>query len=235
MAELTIGSWRIAIHRTPPEPGEIARMYDAASLLWHPVVSLLGYPRCYRRLFRQLADDGWLEGLQEGAAVLDAGVGSGALSSALDASVSIRPHLHGIDLSPRMLVNARTRLQRGTRIDQVRLRHGSVDALPYAPESFDLVMSAHVVEHLGTPQTAVRELTRVLRAGAPLLIVTTHPNLASTLQGLRWRYRAIDPERMNDWMTAEGLRDVRCYPLPRRLCPPGLRSTAFIGRKPGQR
>jgi SAM-dependent methyltransferase len=46
--------------------------------------------------------------------------------------------------------------------------------LPFADGMFDLVTSAHVIEHVGNPQAFVAELARLVRPGGVLAIVTDH-------------------------------------------------------------
>jgi SAM-dependent methyltransferase len=46
-----------------------------------------------------------------------------------------------------------------------------LDALPFADTSFDAALSIVTLEHLPEPGAALREMARVLRPGAPLLIV----------------------------------------------------------------
>ena len=47
-------------------------------------------------------------------------------------------------------------------------------ALPFAPASFDAALNIVTLEHLPEPAAALSELARVLRPGAPLLIVAPH-------------------------------------------------------------
>ncbi len=47
-------------------------------------------------------------------------------------------------------------------------------ALPFAPNSFDAVLNIVTLEHLREPAEALREIARVLRPGAPLLIAAPH-------------------------------------------------------------
>jgi SAM-dependent methyltransferase len=46
----------------------------------------------------------------------------------------------------------------------------SVDTLPFEDETFDAAMLTQVLEHVRTPDVAVREAHRVLRKGGPLLV-----------------------------------------------------------------
>jgi SAM-dependent methyltransferase len=59
--------------------------------------------------------------------------------------------------------------------------HGSIDALPVADASFDVVLCLQVLEHVPNPAAAVRELRRVVRPGGRVLLSTHgvypfHPN-----------------------------------------------------------
>jgi SAM-dependent methyltransferase len=112
--------------------------------------------------------------VQPGDRVLDAGCGSGHLF-AYDlrgrASLTV-----GVDLTADVAHNSN--------ID-APLR-GSLAALPFASETFDLIICKHVLEHLEQPESALRELARVLRPHGRLLILTPSrfhyvPLLASLL------------------------------------------------------
>ena len=47
----------------------------------------------------------------------------------------------------------------------VEFVHGDATALPFEDESFDAVVAALVLLHLGTPERAVEQAARVLRSG----------------------------------------------------------------------
>jgi ubiquinone/menaquinone biosynthesis C-methylase UbiE len=232
MVELSFGTWRVSIRRTTPDITDVARMYDEAAWHWHPIVSLLGYARAYENLFEALAADGWLRRLPEGAKALDAGVGAAALSIALAKTAPYVREIHGVDIAPRMLAQAREKLRRLRRPELiVQLRYGDVDSLPYQAGDFDMVMSAHVLEYSFDPSKTVREMARVLRGGAPLLMVTTRANGLSAWHGLRWRYRPIESQQLQQWMCDAGLSDIRRYTLEGGPFLPGSLSEAHIGWK----
>lgn len=92
--------------------------------------------------------------------VLDAGAGTGALSRGLARRL---PDVHPVlvDLSPGMLARA------GDLGDPRAV--ASVTALPFADGTFDVVVSAWVIETVDDPHAAVSELLRVLRPGGRLV------------------------------------------------------------------
>ena len=65
----------------------------------------------------------------------------------------------GVDLSDTMLAYARAH------VAGVEFVHGDATALPFEDESFDAVVGAFVLLHLGTPERAVEQAARVLRSG----------------------------------------------------------------------
>lgn len=230
--ELSIGTWRVSIQRTVPETTDLARMYDAAARFWHPIMRLLGYSRIYRGLFAKLANDGCLECLQNSAKVLDGGIGTGALSISLTEVIPGPLEIHGIDIASRMLGQARDNLQRLARPNlTLYMRCGNVDCQLYGEGHFDMVMSAHMLEHSANPLETISEMVRVLKVGRPLLIVTTRASRISALHGLRWRYRSIDSRQLQHWMHQAGLLDIRHYSLNGSMFLPGPSSKAYIGWK----
>ncbi len=127
------------------------------------------YDRYWRRLWLlvagRAAEKAMLDAVTRAAAatarprVLDAGAGTGALSRRL---TQVLPDVHPVlvDISPGMLARA----------DDLHNPRAvaSVAALPFADSTFDLVMSAWVIETVDSPSTAVTEMLRVLRPGGLL-------------------------------------------------------------------
>ncbi len=97
---------------------------------------------------------------------LDAGCGTGFLSFQLAA----RGHrVVGVDFAPAMIEEARRKS--APYADRVRFEHGDVEQLPFAPASFDLVISRHLLWTLPHPEAAIDEWIRVLRSGGRLVVV----------------------------------------------------------------
>jgi len=99
--------------------------------------------------------------------VLDAGCGPGFLSrDLLDLGFAVE----SLDLSEGMVLEARKTI--GAARASVSL--GSIEALPYADASFDLVCCCGVIEYLPDYIQAAREFLRVLRPGGYLILPTTN-------------------------------------------------------------
>jgi ubiquinone/menaquinone biosynthesis C-methylase UbiE len=104
--------------------------------------------------------DRWYRGPQP-ARILDAGCGTGGMVHWLSRHGAVT----GLDIAEAALSRAQSRgLQ--------SLARGSVDALPFQSESFDLVTSFDVLYHLSVKDDlqALHEIARVLTPGGMLLI-----------------------------------------------------------------
>lgn len=226
---MTLGTWQITIQRIPPTRAELASMYDRAAERWQPTLRRLRYDRVYTNLFAQLQADGLLRGLTSGGRVLDCGIGTAAFSLALVRTIATPVQIEGIDISAQMLAQARRNL-RAAGIEP-RLHQRDMRRLPCGRRRFDLVMSAHLLEHLDDPPAGLAEMARVLRPGAPLLVVVTRGNWFDALLRLKWRYTTITPTQLERWMRDLGLVNIRAYDLATERSPALLTSVACIGFK----
>src|SRR4051812_5417066 len=73
-------------------------------------------------------------------------------------------------------------------LDPERIVDATGEALPFADNSFDIVYSSNVLEHVGDPARVLREAVRVLKPGGTLQIVC--PNYLSYFDG---HYAALHP------------------------------------------
>lgn len=104
-----------------------------------------------------------------------------------------------MDASPRMLEIARAN---ASRFSNVEYQVGSIESLPFADESFDIVCSAGVIEYLQNCDDAIKEMYRVLRPGGVLILSTTN-----ALAPAHWFRRVLTPiARIRVVARAFGLR-----------------------------
>ena len=226
--EFGIGSWRVSIDQIRPDNEALKERYDDVAPFWHAAIRRLGYLRAYRGLFQRLQDSCHLSHLTGASHILDAGIGTGGLSAAL---LQVRPEVgtvHGSDISAGMLAEASWRLaQMGHR----PVLHHQDSRQRISSPPFDLIISAHMLEHLPDPAGGLEILVEQLRPGAPLVIIMTRRGLASSWLHLNWHIRTSSARGLINMMQAAGLWDAH---LVRLGGPPwcSWMSTAAIGYKP---
>lgn len=212
--ELANRSWLPLLQPAPLHGNKLANLYDRSAPTWAASLERLGYQRAYAELLQRLHKEGMLSHLQNGSPVLDNGIGTAALSLSLTQTIDIKLQLYGVDLSLQMLNEARAVLDNVGITPQ--LYHADAQNLRFADQSFDLVMSAHMLEHLEDPRAGVQEMMRVLRPGSPLLLFVTRPGLCNTYISFRWRYQTIDASQLMGWLYEAGARDVQLHQLTGR-------------------
>ena len=95
----------------------------------------------------------------------------------------------GFDQSEVALDLARRRFELEDR--QGHFVDGSVTELPFEDESFDAVYSFGVLHHVPEPETAVRELHRVLRPGGTALVMLYHRHSLNYYAGIMLLRRSM--------------------------------------------
>ena len=223
------GSWRISLQRRALSARQLIRNYDHAAPGWNRKLERLGFPDAYETLLRDVLPDDTARATGARARVLDCGVGTGALSCALARAMPGPIDLDAIDISPRMLNQASHNLRENN--IAVSLRCGDVRALPYDDGAFDIVMTAHVLEHLTDPGDALHEMMRVLKPGGLLIACLTRRSAFGAYVHLKWRTHRVTPGQAERWLREIGLENARCRSFGQgAIC--NRLSVACIGRKP---
>ncbi|MEO0760066.1 MAG: methyltransferase domain-containing protein [Cyanobacteria bacterium J06648_16] len=200
----TLDRWK-----TAPSIGTLRSLYDSSADQWHNNLARLGQLQDYQLLFESQAVDDCLRHLDQTSQILDCGVGTGAFSLALLDSIDQPVHISGVDISHPMLTHAQQMLEH--RCPTLDLRWGDIRRLPFADDSFDAVIFAHVLEHLADPVETLREMARVLKPGAPLIASVTRKGLGHLLLSLRWHNRGYAANQLDAFLRAAGLEAVRSF------------------------
>lgn len=99
--------------------------------------------------------------------LLDVGCGTGELERLLrERYPDVR--LVGIDVTPQMLAVAREKFQN---VEGVTFLLAQAEALPFATEGFDVVVSCNMLHHARSADALLRECARVLRPRGRIVLV----------------------------------------------------------------
>ncbi len=109
--------------------------------------------------------------VKSGMSVLDAGCGPGTITQGL-AEIAAPGKVIGCDLEPGMVQRA-AELAEGNGLDNLSFQVGNILDLPFEDNTFDVVMSCAVTEHLSEPVKAMSELGRVAKKGGIVGITRT--------------------------------------------------------------
>jgi ubiquinone/menaquinone biosynthesis C-methylase UbiE len=118
--------------------------------------------------------------LSQGTRVLDVGTGGGAVGVAAATTVGTQGVFVGIDVSSRMLVEAR-------RNGLEKIVVGALPHLPYSDETFDGVAASFVLSHIADCDQAAGEMVRVGKCGAIIGISSWAESPSDNDMGKEWQ------------------------------------------------
>ncbi|RLL67667.1 methyltransferase domain-containing protein [Streptomyces sp. Z26] len=128
--------------------------------------------------------------LRPGRSVLDAGCGPGTLTADLAAAVAPGGRVTGVDAAAGVLDSARAlAAERG--LDNVRFATADVHALDLPDGAYDVVHAHQLLQHVGDPVGALRELRRVCAPGGVVAVRD------ADYAGMTWYPRV---PALDDWL-----------------------------------
>jgi ubiquinone/menaquinone biosynthesis C-methylase UbiE len=147
------------------------------------------------------------------ARVLDAGCGTGTLTLAMLRTLRVPVKLTALDLSLSSMATARKYVANGNRREQkVHFTQGNILSLPFADESFDLIVTSGVLEYVPLNE-GFTELARVVARGGHLLHLPMRPSPVTALLEVLFRFKAHSPAEVAE-NTAEHFQVVSHYRFP---------------------
>jgi ubiquinone/menaquinone biosynthesis C-methylase UbiE len=150
-----------------------------------------------QRLFQRREFD-----LRGARSILDVGSGAGQIARHVLKHADPEAEVICLDLSHEMLRRARNRLKTG----KPRFVVADLTQLPFADESFDCVTCGYVLEHLPDPRLGLAELSRVMRPGGRMLLLTTEDNFSGAMTSRVWRCRTYNRRELARICEESGLR-----------------------------
>ncbi|WP_329149137.1 methyltransferase domain-containing protein [Streptomyces niveus] len=159
--------------------------------------------------------------LRSGLDVLDVGCGPGTITADLAALVAPGT-VTAVDAAANVLERASDTVA-GRGLDNVRFAVADVHALDFPDDSFDVVHAHQVLQHVGDPVQALREMRRVCRPGGVVAArdsdygaFTWYPS-SPVLDGWQELYRRVaranggEPDagrRLRAWARSAGFTDI---------------------------
>src|ERR1700749_1640133 len=191
--------------RLPDGPGSI---YDRFTNLYDLMFRFNGYGRSMEGYLRETPLR-----LPADARILDAGCATGLLTLALLRVLTRPAEITAVDLSGRSLQTARRAVRKlGAMRHKVTFVQANALSLPFADESFDLLVTSGVLEYLPL-RDGLREFERVLAPGGHMVFLPVRPSPASRLLEIMFRFKAHPPEAVSE-NTEEFFRVVEHHRFP---------------------
>lgn len=164
---------------------ETLNFYDRIADVHNLALKLNGYKDSVANFLESLHLD-----VDPETMVLDAGSGTGIVTLAFH-QAGFRPKKTiAFDLSRNSLKLAMEQARKEKKVDAKNIEavQGNVLALPFADESFDIVLSCGVLEYVDL-DAGLRELARVLKARGKLVLLPVKPSLVGSVLEIIYNFK----------------------------------------------
>jgi ubiquinone/menaquinone biosynthesis C-methylase UbiE len=153
--------------------------------------------------------------------ILEVGCGAGHLLAKIPCGT-----LHGVDLSDTLLERAKSRLE-----GRAEIQKADAHDLPFKDDTFDKVLCSEVLEHVLEPGKVLREMLRVSRDGATVVVTIPYEKMINIAKQTLMKLRIFNfllatnrdsSYKMSEKMTDEWHLHAFSLALLRKFCPAGL-------------
>jgi len=107
--------------------------------------------------------------ISQGEQILDIGCGAGVDTILAALIAGLKGSAVGVDIVPEMIARAESNLQM-IDLDNVNFQKTSGENLPFADDTFDVVISNGVINLIPDKEAAMSEIIRVLKPGGRLMV-----------------------------------------------------------------
>ena len=200
----------------PAASGVLRHVYDAAATGWQDGISRLGFLEAYAELMPAAPH-------AARPRVMDVGTGTGAFATAWITAQGTPRALTLLDLSPVMLGVAARRLP-AARCIAAPLGAPLAEVPPQ-----DVILCAHVIEHLDDAAAALAWIHDHLAPGGLLVLALSKPHWCTALVRWRWGNAAYTPDTARQMLGNAGFAEITIHPF--RTGPPSRVSCGYTARK----
>lgn len=211
--------------QTLAHKAKVRTFYDQIADLHDLTFSLNGYRRAiadYLRDAPQLP--------RAPKCALDAGCGSGLMTSALYSAGITPQKTFALDLSFRSLAIARQNFARDRVVAQARVHpvEGNLLNLPFADGSFDLIVTCGALEYISL-EDGMREMARLLAPDGALVFLPNRRSVLSKALEVLYNFKIHPLEKVRE-VNEKYFRTVEVFDFP-AVEPIGWSKTLYLLRK----
>ncbi|MGI8670483.1 MAG: class I SAM-dependent methyltransferase [Aridibacter sp.] len=122
--------------------------------------------------------------------VLDAGSGTGIVTSGFYSAGFSPQKSIAYDLSFNSLKVSREEFQKDKKIDAENISavQGNILQMPFADETFDLVLTCGVLEYVSLEE-GLREMARILKTGSKLVLIPVRPSIIGSVLEILYNFK----------------------------------------------
>lgn len=158
-------------------------LYDRIADVHHLTMKLNRYEKSVAKYLNSLDLD-----LNADALVLDAGSGTGIVTTAFQSAGFGYKQIVSLDLSLKSLKVAQEGIAKQKHRYKNSLVQANVLAMPFPDETFDLLLTCGVLEY--TPlDEGLAEAARVLKKGARLVFIPVKPSIVGTMLEMLYKFK----------------------------------------------
>jgi 2-polyprenyl-3-methyl-5-hydroxy-6-metoxy-1,4-benzoquinol methylase len=147
--------------------------YDSISDIWAKKINNSETNKRIKVIFNELLSKKDINNKK----FLEVGCGLGYFSNK---AYKLGANVTGIDIGPKLVSINKKLTPRG------KFFVSSASKLPFKDQTFDVVLSTEVIEHVENQKTALREMSRVLKSGGILVITTPNRVFKPLFDFLSW-------------------------------------------------
>jgi ubiquinone/menaquinone biosynthesis C-methylase UbiE len=141
------------------------------------ILEARGHASGYLQMVRTLIE---VAGLPPGEAILEVGCGSGVLARWLARRTAGHNRITGVDINPYLLREANALARQEGLEGAIEFRDCDAQALPFADNSFEVVMSVTVIEETDADRM-LAEMVRATKPGGRVAVISRAEDMASPM------------------------------------------------------